>query len=176
MLMTPSFRNPSVENHPFKKISTLFVLIFFVVSNYSQTLYARSEEKSQTQSSQEKKVGSEEKMADRGSRKKDHILKDRFSGKKLERVKTSIRGKDGYRLLIRTTDGPNAIDTSFGADKKTKIRKVGDGMYLVSFSRGNKSFSGELSKLESDTIPSTLGSYDVVEPEVFEALGSGYLS
>lgn len=145
-----------------KKIVTAFLLIPLFVSNLSiGTLYAKQDRNNITIENS----------------RKDHVLKDAFSGKKLERIKASIKGKNNYRLLIRSSDGLDAINSFFDSeDKKIKVKKVGDTIYIIQFPLNTRSFLGELLKIDNGIIPSKIGSYDVVQPEIVEALETGYLT
>ena len=145
---------------PLRKVVSLVLLTVFIPSNFSIVqLYAKSDQDTNGGNTQKT-----EKIAT------DHNLKDTFSGKKLERLKASIKGKNSYKLLIRSTDNIDAISSSFGSDKKIKVKKVGNGSYMVRIPLDTTTFSGELQKLDNGIIPSKLASYDVVQPDIFEAL------
>ncbi len=63
-----------------KMIATLLILITFVASNFSlPTLYAEKTRSTSIEKDEKNIV------------KKNHDLKDTFSGKKLERVKASVK-------------------------------------------------------------------------------------
>ncbi len=106
----------------------------------------------------------------------DRNLRDTFSGKKLERLKASIKGKNNYKLLIRSNNGIDAVNSSFDSDKKIKVKQIGDDTYMVRIPLATSTFSGELQKLDNGIVPSKLASYDVVQPDIFEALGTDYLT
>lgn len=162
----------------FRKIVAFFVLIFFILSNFSLTpLYAEKEEKTQTEKTRDAPQEHGGKTVKTNQGERDHDLRDRFSGKELERVKTSVKGKNSYKLLIRSSDGLTGTENVFRTeDKDIQVRKVGDAAYIVELPLNNKSFGGELSKLDNGIIPSKLGAYDVVQPEVFETFATtGYL-
>jgi hypothetical protein len=78
----------------FKKICAFCILIPFTASNLSiTTIYAGSTGNNPNQNTNKG-----------NSTGKDHDLKATFSGKELERVRTSIKGKNNYTLLIRSSD------------------------------------------------------------------------
>lgn len=166
-----------------KKTVASLTLVFFLLSNFSlPTLFA--EQGGNTRNTPQEHV---EKTTDitqdakntPKTNKPDHDLRDSFSGKELERVKTSVKGKDHYTLLVRSNDGLAGTEGIFDTeDKSIRVQKVGDTAYLVELPVGTKSFSGERVKVDNGVIPAQIGGYDVVQPEVFETLGtgSGYLS
>lgn len=78
----------------FRKIIASLVLISFAASNFSPSaLHARNNQDVPGQNSK--------KIANTG---KDFDLKDAFGGKKFERAKASAKGKNNYRLMIRSSD------------------------------------------------------------------------
>ncbi len=147
-----------------KKITTSVVLVCFIISNFSSaTLYARNNQDTPH-------------LSKKNENEKDYILKDTFSGNKLERVRASVKRKGSYKLLLRSSDGLNAINNFFDSeDKKIKVKQVGKTAYMVQFPSKTQSFSGELLKIENGIIPSKIGSYKVVQPEIVEALRTEYL-
>ena len=147
---------------PFRKGVSIVLLAIFMLSNFNiGALYAKSDQDTNGDNTQKtEKVGT------------DHNLKDTFSGKKLERLKGSIKGKNNYKLLIRSTDTIDAIKSSFGSDKKIKVKKVSDTAYIVELPLDDTSFSGELVKMDNGIIPSKLSTYDVVQPEVFDSFAT----
>lgn len=80
--------------------------------------------------------------------------------------------------MIRSSDGLGAIDSFFNSeDVKIKVRQVSDTAYIIELPLDDKSFSGELSKMDNGIIPSKLSTYDVVQPEMFNSSATaGYLS
>ena len=105
--------------------------------------------------------------------KKGHALKDSLSGKKLDRAQASIKNKNHYKLLIRSNDTFETISSFFHAqDKKIRVKKTGNSTYMVRFPLNTTSFTGELSGIENGIIPAQIGTYDVIQPEVFETLDS----
>lgn len=154
----------------FRKTVAFFVLVFFVLSNFSiAPLYAGA--------------GNTPNTADNGANgtsknRPDHNLSDTFTGKKLERVKTSVKGKKEYKVLIRSTDDLAGIERFFSAeDRNIRVKKVGDTAYLVTVPLGSISFPGELTKLNNGVVPAQLGWYDVIQPEVFDTFATtSYLS
>lgn len=47
---------------------------------------------------------------------------------------------------------------------------------MVSLPTDSSAFSDELRKIDDGVLPSSIGNYDVVAPEIFEAAGTGYLA
>ncbi len=105
------------------------------------------------------------------------MLKDHSDGKKLDRIKASVKGKKGYRLLITSGDSQETVQASFVAtDPKAKVRKTGGNTYMVSLPLGSSAFPDELGKIDNGVLPSSFGNYDVVEPQAFETAGTDYLA
>lgn len=103
-------------------------------------------------------------------------MKDRHDSKKLDRIKNSVKGKKEYRVLIRSAESFGSIQTAFASgDLKVKVRRVGGNAYMVNLPIGSSAFPEELRKIDNGILPSSIGDYDVVAPEIFEATGTDYL-
>ncbi|MDD2870414.1 MAG: S8 family serine peptidase [Candidatus Gracilibacteria bacterium] len=100
------------------------------------------------------------------------VLSQKYNGKKLDRIKSSIKTNKNYRFLIDSNQGLEAIKDFFvTGDKKAKVKQVGEHTYMVRLPLNSSFLSEELSQIDAGTIPGTIGGYEVVEPEIVEGLG-----
>ena len=153
------------------KIYTSIILVTFSVSSIlTPTLSARGDDFKKNSQNQEK-----EKIRDT---RKDHILRDSFDGKKLERIRSSIKEKEEYKLLIESNDGIDALTIFFnsGNTEKVKIKKISENKYMVRIPVWESQFAEETKKLSNDIIPSQVWGYAVIQPEIFEAFWNEYLT
>jgi len=102
---------------------------------------------------------------------KNTILNEKYTWKKLERIKNSIKQKNNYRLLIQTTDSQETVKDYFQSwDKKIKIKKVWTDKYMIKIPLNTDFLREDLSQIDNWALPEKLWIYDIIQPEILEWL------
>ncbi len=101
--------------------------------------------------------------------KKNVVLSEKYTWKKLERAKNSLKSKKEYRFLIESTDSLNNISSYFKTwDKKAKVKKVSKNKFMVKLPLNSTFLSDELLLISNWVVPITIWWYKTIQLEIFE--------